>query len=50
MSVAFQLVAGSMSLDFANTLDNRGQGPEREKELLKSYADLVEFLRQSNVI
>jgi predicted RNA-binding Zn ribbon-like protein len=39
-----------MSLDFANTLDNRGQGPEREKELLKSYADLVEFLRQSNVV
>jgi predicted RNA-binding Zn ribbon-like protein len=39
-----------MPLDFANTLDNRGQGPEREKELLQSYADLVAFLQQSNMI
>lgn len=49
MSVAFQLVAGSLPLDFANTLDNRGD-PEREKELLANYADLVAFLQQSDAL
>ena len=49
MSAAFQLVAGSLPLDFANTLDNRGD-PEREKELLATYADLVAFVRQSDAL
>jgi predicted RNA-binding Zn ribbon-like protein len=50
VSVVFQLVAGSLPLDFTNTLDNRGMGPEREQELLSTYADLTAFLRQSNAI
>jgi predicted RNA-binding Zn ribbon-like protein len=49
VSAAFQLVAGSLPLDFANTLDNRGD-PEREKELLATYADLLAFLRQSDAL
>lgn len=50
MSAAFQLIAGSLPLDFTNTLDNRGLGPEREQELLASYADLVAFAQQSGAI
>jgi predicted RNA-binding Zn ribbon-like protein len=49
VSAAFQLVAGSLPLDFANTLDNRGD-PEREEERLRSYSDLVAFLHQSEAI
>ena len=45
----FQLVAGNLCLDFINTLDDRGD-PEREKELLTSYADVLAFLRQSTAL
>src|SRR5947209_10617375 len=49
VSDAFQLVAGSLPLDFANTLDHRGD-PEREEERLRSYSDLIVFLRESDAI
>ena len=45
----FQLVAANLGLDFINTLDDRGD-PEREQELLTSYADLLAFLRQSRAL
>src|ERR1700744_331196 len=38
-----------MPLDFTNTLDNRGD-PEREQELLGSYGDLLDFLRQTGAL
>jgi len=46
---SFQLVAGHVALDFANTLDNR-YDPERVKDLLAGYEDFVRFARQSVVI
>ncbi len=49
MSDAFQLVAGHLALDFANTLDNR-YDPERRIELLLSYERFLQFVRQSGVI
>jgi predicted RNA-binding Zn ribbon-like protein len=42
---SFELIAGDVSLDFVNTLDNRPT--DHEKELLGSYADLIAFARQS---
>ena len=45
----FQLVASNLCLDFINTLDDRCD-PEREQELLTSYADLLAFLRQSRAL
>jgi predicted RNA-binding Zn ribbon-like protein len=46
---SFQLVAGHPVLDFVNTLDNRfaARGPT---ELLRRYADLVRFARQSGLL
>jgi predicted RNA-binding Zn ribbon-like protein len=48
-SRTFQLVAAHPSLDFVNTLDwrFRQSGPE---ELLTTYADLVHFTEQSNLL
>jgi predicted RNA-binding Zn ribbon-like protein len=45
----FDLVAGHVSLDFANTLDNR-YSPAGEIELLKTYADVLRFGVQSGVL
>src|SRR6202167_2292278 len=36
----FELIAGNVSLDFVNTLDDR---PTKPKELLETYGDLVRF-------
>jgi predicted RNA-binding Zn ribbon-like protein len=49
MPEEFQLVAGHIALDFANTLDNR-YDPARTVELLPSYADFLRFARQSGVL
>jgi predicted RNA-binding Zn ribbon-like protein len=45
----FQLVAGHLALDFANTLDFR-YDPERLIDLLSSYGRLLAFFRQSGII
>jgi predicted RNA-binding Zn ribbon-like protein len=47
--VKFQNIAGAISLDFINTLDNRPI-PERNKELLRSYQDLADWACQAEVI
>lgn len=49
MAKPFELVAGHVALDFVNTLDNRflDRGPD---ELLKTYDDLVRFVRQSGLL
>lgn len=45
----FQLVAGHLALDFANTLDYR-YDPKRTVDLLPDYEHLLEFARQSGVL
>jgi predicted RNA-binding Zn ribbon-like protein len=45
----FDLSGGNAALDFANTLAWR-QSDERRREDLQSYADLVEWGRQSGII
>ena len=45
----FQLVAGHVALDFANTLDNR-YDPERRVELLPSYDRFIGFARQAGIL
>jgi predicted RNA-binding Zn ribbon-like protein len=45
----FKLVAGHPVLDFANTLDNR-YDPERTIDLLSRYADLLDFVKQADVL
>jgi predicted RNA-binding Zn ribbon-like protein len=45
----FQLVAGHVALDFANTLDNR-YDPARRLELLTTYDRFVAFARQSEIL
>jgi predicted RNA-binding Zn ribbon-like protein len=45
----FQIIAGELCLDFINTFDNRPV-PERYKELLVGYKDLVEFVAQAGGI
>lgn len=47
--VKFQIIAGELSLDFINTLDNRAV-PERRLELLPTYTDLVEWAMQAGAI
>jgi predicted RNA-binding Zn ribbon-like protein len=49
MSDQFQLVAGDIALDFANTLDNR-YDPDRRLELLPSYDRFIAFARQSSIL
>jgi predicted RNA-binding Zn ribbon-like protein len=44
----FQLVGGHVSLDFANTLDNRGR--PNQKELLATYPAVVAFAQQTGTI
>jgi len=45
----FQLVAGHVALDFANTLDWRFE-PTRRVDLLSGYEQLLDFARQSGVV
>jgi predicted RNA-binding Zn ribbon-like protein len=49
MADKFQLVAGHLALDFANTLDYR-YDPDRLIDLLPSYERFLAFCRQSEVI
>ena len=49
MADEFQLVAGHLALDFANTLDYR-YDPGRRIDLLPSYERFLVFTRQSKVI
>jgi predicted RNA-binding Zn ribbon-like protein len=49
MAGEFQLVAGHLALDFANTLDYR-YDPDRLIDLLPSYERFLAFCRQSGVI
>jgi len=49
MAQEFQLIAGHLALDFANTLDNR-YDPERLLELLPTYECFLAFARQSGVV
>jgi predicted RNA-binding Zn ribbon-like protein len=49
MAAEFQLVAGHLALDFANTLDYR-YDPDRLIDLLPSYEHFLAFCRQSKVI
>jgi predicted RNA-binding Zn ribbon-like protein len=46
---AFNLIAGNPALDLVNTLDNRFRS-EGCMELLTSYADLLRFMQQSNLL
>ena len=45
----FQLLAGNVALDFANTLDNR-HDPGQQVELLASYERLIGFVRRSGIV
>jgi len=47
--VKFQIIAGELCLDFINTLDNRPV-PERRKDLLQSYEDLVDWATQAGAL
>jgi predicted RNA-binding Zn ribbon-like protein len=49
MEESFQLVAGHVALDLANTLDWRFD-PERRVDLLPTYERFLEFVMQSGVI
>lgn len=49
MAEEFQLVAGHLALDFANTLDYR-YDPDRLIDLLPSYERFLAFCRQSGVM
>ena len=49
MADEFQLVAGHLALDFANTLDYR-YDPDRLIDLLPDYEHFLVFCRQSGVI
>jgi predicted RNA-binding Zn ribbon-like protein len=49
MAAEFQLVAGHLALDFANTLDYR-YDPDRRVDLLPTYERFLAFCRQSGVI
>ena len=49
MADEFQLVAGHLALDFANTLDYR-YDPDRLIDLLPNYERFLAFCRQSGVI
>jgi predicted RNA-binding Zn ribbon-like protein len=45
----FEFIADDPALDFVNTIDNRDD-PERRKELLNSYADLVVWGRAAGLL
>ena len=45
----FEFISDDLALDFVNTVDNRDD-PERRKELLNSYADLLEWAQGAGVL
>ncbi len=45
----FDLTGGNFSLDFANTISRRDD-PERRREHLQNYADLISFANQSGLL
>ncbi len=45
----FDLTGGQLALDLANTVSRRGN-PERRKDHLESYLDVVSFLQQSKLM
>jgi len=45
----FDLTGGQLALNFANTVSRR-HDPNRRKEHLESYADIVAFAKQSGII
>jgi predicted RNA-binding Zn ribbon-like protein len=47
-ALRFELTAGIVCLDFANTLDNRAS--DHPKELIKSYNDLLHFLEDTRAM
>src|SRR5580658_1234535 len=44
----FEMIAGDVSLDFINTLDDRPSG--EPKELLKNYEDLATFGEETGIL
>jgi len=44
----FELIAGALCLDFANTLDDRPSG--KPQELLKHYVDLARFAEDTGIL
>ena len=44
----FELIAGNLSLDFVNTLDDRPSG--KPNELLKGYDDLARFASEAGIL
>lgn len=48
-SHAFELIAGHVALDFANTLDNR-YNPERRVDRLPTYSEFVAFAGQNGLV
>ena len=49
LSSPFEFVGDDVALDFVNTVDHRND-PERRKELLHTYGDLVLWARQANLV
>jgi predicted RNA-binding Zn ribbon-like protein len=45
----FQIIAGALCLDLINTLDSRAV-PENQKELVPSYAELIDWAVQSGAL
>lgn len=45
----FDLTGGQLALNFANTVSRR-HVPDRRKEHLESYADIISFAKQSGII
>ena len=45
----FDFTGGQLALDLANTVSRRDH-PERRREHLESFADLISFARQANVL
>jgi predicted RNA-binding Zn ribbon-like protein len=45
----FDLMGGQLALDLANTVSRRDD-PERRREHLESYRDLLAFVRQSGIV
>ena len=44
----FELIAGNLSLDFVNTLDDRPSG--KPNELLKGFDDLARFASETGIL
>jgi predicted RNA-binding Zn ribbon-like protein len=46
---SFEFISDDLALDFVNTVDNRDD-PERRKELLNSYFDLLAWARGAGIV